>query len=314
MSREKKILVIILVNLIIVFAEVFFGIIANSYALIADALHNGGDVLAVVVTYIAIRLGTKSATFKQTFGFMRAEMMAAFVNSLFLFITMFIVLYESINKLINPEEVNPLYMIAVGFIALVANGISAYFLSKLGVEHSHGGEACSHSHHHSHEIKTEDSNIKSAYLHMLGDALISLGVVIAGIFIYFFGIYFIDAFLAIFFSIYILKETYPLLKKSSLSLMDINIVNVNKKTLETIVLEDEKVSSYHDLHIYKPSSKHNFISLHVVFEDENLTLKQIQATNDKIYGKLRQEGFNHILIQSDLKSAIKNHAICEMEV
>lgn len=307
MSRENKILLIIFVNIIIVVAEISFGFIANSYALIADALHNAGDALAVGITYLAIRLSTKSATFKQTFGFMRAEMMAAFVNSSFLVVAMIFVLYEAFYKLFFPEIVAPLYMITIGLIALFANGISAYMLNHLDFSHEHEHH---HEHHHHHH---EDANIKSAYLHMLGDALISLGVVVAGIFIYFFKIYSIDAILTIVFSLYILKETYPLLKKSFLSLMDVNIVEIDKKTLENIVLKDENVESFHDLHIYKPNSKQNFISLHVVYEDENLALQKIQDINDKIYTDLKVLGFSHILIQTDLKSAIKNHHNCEME-
>ncbi len=320
MSKERKILTVIIVNIVIVLSEILFGLIANSYALIADALHNGGDVIAVIITYIAMILSVKSPTFKNTFGYIKAEMMASFVNSLFLFITMFIVIYEAINKLINPHIVEPFYMITIGLIALVANGISAYVLNSLGIEHSHGDTKCEHSnhahehHHHNHSHHdNEDTNIKSAYLHMLGDALISLGVVVGGIFIYAFKIYSIDSILALGFSIYILKQTYPLLKKSFLSLMDANIVEVEKDTLESIILADEKVVNYHDLHIYKPSSKHSFISLHVIYEDENLTLKHIQNINDKIYNNLKKLGFNHILIQSDLNEFVQNHHSCQIK-
>ena len=126
MSKEKKILLIIIVNLVIVIAEMIFGYISNSFALIADALHNAGDVLAVIITYIALVLGTKTTTFKQTFGYIKAEMMAAFVNTLFLFITMLFMIYQAIDRFFNPEIIDPIYMIVVGVIATIANGISAY--------------------------------------------------------------------------------------------------------------------------------------------------------------------------------------------
>lgn len=317
MDKKKKILIIIIVNLIIVLAEIFFGLVANSYALIADAFHNGSDVLSVIVTYIALVFATKNATFKQTFGFIRAEMMATFINSLFLFVTMLIVLYEAINKLLNPQIIDPNYMIIIGFIALIANSISAYILKNLGIDHASSDEDnfCEEHNYNKHDknSSTENLNIKSAYLHMLADALISLGVIIAGIFIYLFEIYSIDAILAIIFSIYILKETYELLQTSFLSLMDINIINIDKKTLDDIILKDKIVDSYHDLHLYKPSVKDNFISLHIVFDDENLTLRKIQTVNDTIYNNLKKVGFNHILIQSDLKDMITNHANCIME-
>lgn len=306
MSKEKKILFIIIFNLIIVFSEIIFGLISNSFALITDALHNAGDIIAIAITYIALKFSTKQKTFKFTFGFLRAEMMAAFVNTLFLFITMFYMIYEAIVRFINPETIEPIYMIIVGLVAVVANGISAYILSKMQVSScpNHG-----HSHHH-HE---EDANIKSAYLHMLSDALISLGVIVAGIFIYFFKIYYIDSLLTILFSIYILNHSYPLLKKSFCSLMDINITDISQDKLEDIILNsNDNIVEYHDLHIHKPSSKHNFISFHIVLNNNNIDLKTSEKITDEIRHKLEHVGFNHILIQVDSNKCIRNDINCNL--
>ncbi len=160
MTKEKKILLIIIFNLIIIVAEILFGYISNSFALIADALHNAGDVLAVVITFIALSLGVRTPTFKQTFGYMRAEMMAAFVNTMFLFITMIYMVYEATNRFFNPEVIEPIYMIIVGIIAVIANGVSAYILNNIGVS-----SCASHDHNHSHDHthNEKDSNIHSAY-------------------------------------------------------------------------------------------------------------------------------------------------------
>jgi cobalt-zinc-cadmium efflux system protein len=305
MTKEKKILLIIIFNLLIVFSEISFGLISNSFALIADALHNAGDVIAIAITYIALRFSTKQKTFKFTFGFLKAEMMAAFVNTLFLFITMFYMIYEAIIRFINPEIIEPIYMIVVGFVAVIANGISAYILSKMQVS------SCpNHTHSHHNE---EDANIKSAYLHMLSDALISVGVIIAGIFIYFFQIYYIDSILTILFSIYILNHSYPLLKKSFCSLMDINITDISQDELENIILNSHNnIVEYHDLHINKPSSKHNFISFHIVLDDDNINLKTSEKITDDIRQKLEHLGFNHILIQVDSNKCIKNTINCSL--
>lgn len=317
MSKEKKILLIIIVNVIIIVSEIIFGFISNSFALIADALHNAGDVLAVIVTYIALRLGSKTTTFKQTFGYVRAEMMAAFVNTLFLYITMIYMIYEAINRFFNPEIINPIYMIIVGIIAVIANGISAYILNTLGVascghDHSHGhSHNHDHSHSHNHE-KEEDANIKSAYLHMLSDALISVAVVIAGIFIYFFKIYYIDSILTVLFSVYILYHSYPLLKKSFLSLMDINITAISEGKLDEIVKSNKNVLSYQDLHIHKPSSKHNFISLQIVLENEVLNLLEIEEITNDIKSKLNKQNFNHVQIQVASQKNKQDQINCSM--
>ncbi len=306
MTKEKKILFIIIFNLIIVFSEITFGLISNSFALIADALHNAGDVIAIAITYIALKFSTKQKTFKFTFGFLKAEMMAAFVNTLFLFITMFYMVYEAIVRFINPETIEPIYMIVVGLVAVVANGISAYILSKMQVSSCPNHD---HSHHH-HE---EDANIKSAYLHMLSDALISVGVIVAGVFIYFFKIYYIDSVLTILFSIYILNHSYPLLKKSFCSLMDINITDISQDKLEDIILNsNDNIVEYHDLHIHKPSSKHNFISFHIVLNNDRIDLKTSEKITDEIRHKLEHIGFNHILIQVDSDKCIRNDINCNL--
>lgn len=310
--KTTKLLWIILFNLIIIVSEIAFGLISNSFALIADALHNTGDVMAVVITYIALKLGARETTFKYTFGYLKAEMMAAFVNSLFLFITMTYMIYESINRLYNPEVIEPLYMIVVGLIAVVANGVSAYILNNMGVSHHHDHEEDTHHDHHHHHHDHEDANIYSAYLHMLADALISVGVVVAGVFIYFFEIYSIDSLLTILFSLYILKHSYPLLKKSFLSLMDVNTVAVSEEVLDALILRDERVVEYHDLHINQPSSKYNFISFHIVLDDNALPLLECETITDTIRVELQQHGFNHILIQVDTDQNIKNHTNCKM--
>lgn len=307
MSKERKILLIIIFNLIIIVSEIFFGFISNSFALIADALHNTGDVIAIVITYIALRLGTKQTTFKYTFGFIKAEMMAAFVNTLFLSITMFYMIYESINRVFNPEVIEPVYMIVVGIIAVIANGISAYILNNIGVEHHHENGELEHHHHHH-----EDANIKSAYLHMLSDALISVGVVIAGIFIYYFKIYYIDSILTIIFSIYILKHSYPLLKKSFLSLMDVNTIDISQEKLDEIIKDDSSILEYHDLHIHKPNSSKHFISFHIVLKDDIISLKEISNITKKIKHNLEHHGFNHILIQVDTIECLKHKTNCEI--
>lgn len=309
--NEKKILWIIVFNLVIIISEVVFGLISNSFALIADALHNTGDVIAIVITYVALRLGSRTSTFKYTFGFLRAEMMAAFVNTLFLYVTMLVMIYVSIQRFFNPEIIEPLYMITVGSVAVIANGISAYLLNNMGVSscssHSH-----EHNHSHSYSHDNEDANIKSAYLHMLSDALISFGVIVAGIFIYFFKIYYIDSILTIVFSVYILFHSYGLLKKSFLSLMDINITSIKEKELDDIILKDKRVIEYNDLHISKPSSKYNFISFHLVVNDEIGHISEIEELKNKIIHELEHYSFNHILIVVDNKDKIKNNKLCTL--
>jgi cobalt-zinc-cadmium efflux system protein len=307
MAREQKIFWIIVFNLLIILSEVVFGWIGNSFALIADALHNAGDVLAVGITYLALRLSSSLPNFRRTFGYIRAEMMAGFVNTLFLVVTMLYLMIEAIGHIGHPEPVDPAYMVSVGLIAMIANGVSAYILNGLGVSHcAHADGHDAHHHHHAHA----DTNIRSAYLHMLSDALISAGVIVAGIVIYFFEIYSVDAILTLVFSVYILIHTYPLLKTTFLSLMDINTTDIPKETIDRIITQHDEVVEYHDLHLYAPASQERFISFHLVFRDDSKPLHFFEKITDTIRAQLEQIGFSHVLIQADSQRCITHHNYC----
>ena len=138
---------------------------------------------------------------------------------------------------------------------------------------------------------------------MLSDALISFGVVLAGIFIYFYEVYYVDSVLTIVFSVYIIYISYPLLTKSFKSLMDINISNLTSDQIKEVILVDEVVLDYKDLHISKPSSSFMFISLSIILKDENMSLKKVDELKVKITQGLKSLGFNHIVIQSDSKES-----------
>jgi len=294
MLKTTQILIVIIVNIIIILSQIIFGYISNSFALIADALHNAGDVLSIIITYIALVLATKSITFKKTFGYLRAEMMAAFVNTLFLYITMIYMIYEGFSRLFSPEIINPVYMIFVGLIAVIANGISAYVLKRININ------SCRHEHT---QEEHSDANIYSAYLHMLSDTLISVSVVIAGIFIYYFKIYSIDSILTILFSIFILFHSYGLLKKSFLSLMDMNFTSIKEDVISDIIIKHNCVESYNDLHIHQPSSKHTFISFKIIINDIKSSLEEVEIIKNDIKKQLKENGFNHIVIETNIKNS-----------
>lgn len=291
-TDKKQILQkVIFLNISLVIAEIIAGIYSGSMALIADAFHNLGDVLALFISLIAIIYGAKKASESMTFGYIKAEIMAAFINSLFLIITMIFILVESINRFVNPTEINAPIVIFASLIALFINAYSTILLKQNNIEHHH--EDDENQHHHKHE----DMNIKSAYLHMLGDAVISLSVAIGGVIIYFFGVVAIDSVLSVIFSIYIIKETFPLLKKSFYSLMDSNIDDL-KQIKNLIINSDSHISSIHDLHLYRPNSSECYGSVHIVL-NENLTLIEIEEILENIRLELKEKGINHFIIQPE---------------
>lgn len=312
MGKKQQVALVILLNLTIVVIEILYGIVANSVSLIADAIHNLGDVLAVVVTFIALFLGSKKVSERMTFGFVRAEMMAGFINSFFLLLTMLYVLYQSFYRLVNPENVLSEYMMIVAAVAFAANGISALILHRIGGDFAHAhhhihdyhdGEHDHDHHHHAHH----DLNIRSAYLHMLSDALISLGVVIGGAVIYVFNVNAVDAVLSILFSLYILKENFGVLRHTFLSLMDINRDDL--APVEATILGFKNVHSIHDLHLHRPSSKEMYLSAHLVF-DKDLTLGEVETILISIREALRKEGVTHSVLQPETMQMAQENILC----
>jgi len=290
-EKQKILKQVIFLNISLVAAEISAGVYSGSMALLADALHNLGDVLALIISLVALIYGAKKATDSMTFGYIKAEMMAAFLNALFLVVTMLFILAESLHRLFVPNDINAPIVIAASLIALLINALSTWLLSQKNLEHHHH-EHDDHHHHHHHE----DMNIKAAYLHMLSDAALSLSVVVGGVVIYLFGIVVIDTLLSLLFSIYIIKETLPLLRKSFFALMDANVDDI--KEIEQLILASSEVASVHDLHLYRPNSRECYGSAHIVLR-EDLCLSQIETILETIRERLSNAGITHFVLQPE---------------
>ena len=291
MKNIKKLYLVIVLNVGIVIAQILFGFISNSLSLITDAVHNFQDVVSLIIALIAAIWMTKKPTKTMTFGYLRAEAMAGFVNALFLVGAVFFIIFSGIERLLFPEEIEGLYVIVVGFIAFVLNSLSVFILGF----HHHGHGDDDHHHHH------EDLNISAAYLHLLSDAGISLAVVIGGIFIYFFHIYWIDPVISILFSLYILKETVPILKKSYKILMEGVPEQFDLNKIKEEILKIPEIESIHDIHVWALSSNDIYFSGHITLKNE-LPFKRVDEIIQQIIGILKKEGINHITIQPELKN------------
>ncbi len=291
LKNKKTILFItIVLNLIIVVSQIIAGIYSHSIALITDAVHNFQDVVSLIIAYIAIIFMVKKPTPKMTFGYKRAESLAGFVNSAVLIGAILLIIITGIERLIFPQPVESLVVIIVGGIAFIVNSVSAYLLGF----HSH-----SHDDHHHHN-HGEDLNIKAAYLHLFSDAVISLGVVLGGIAMYFFSVYWVDPVLSIIFSLYILKETIPVFKKSLRILME----GVPEEFNNDLVLKELKsfpdVLDIHDIHIWALSSKDIYLTGHIIVNDKEIS--KLENLIKQIEEKLSRFGINHITIQFETKN------------
>ncbi|WP_029521574.1 cation diffusion facilitator family transporter [Persephonella sp. IF05-L8] len=289
MENKNKLFVAIALNILIVIAQIVAGLYSGSLALITDAVHNFQDVVSLIIAYIAIIFMAKKPTRRMTFGYLRSEVMAGFINSAFLLGAIFLIILNSIERLFKSEEVQSIYLIVIGGIAFIINAFSAWLL---GFHHHHHGE----EEHHHHE----DLNIRAAYLHLLSDAGISLGVVIGGIIMYFYGIYWVDPLISILFSLYILKETIPVLKKSYMILMEATPSNLNIADIKKEILSIPQIKDVHDVHVWALSSKDIYLSAHVSLEGQT-TIEDFNKILEELKERLGRYGINHITVQPEIK-------------
>jgi len=286
----KKLLFVIILNFGITLAEVIGGILSGSLSLISDALHNFSDGIAVIITYVALKLSEKQTSIKHTFGLKRAEVLAALLNSSVLVGISFFLFYESIKRLLHPEMIIGETMLIVAVIALFGNLLSIYFLEA-------------------HADK--NINIKAAYLHMLTDAISSFAVLLGAIGIIFFKIYWIDPALTILIGIYVLIESYKILKKSTHILMEGTPLNISVNQVKDLIENVNGVNNAHHIHVWSVGEKDIFLEAHVELDD--MLLSKASEIRKNIEEKLHKYGINHITIQLELDECLDKNILGNIE-
>jgi cobalt-zinc-cadmium efflux system protein len=194
----KNLLFSIVLNIIITLAQVLGGIFSGSLSLISDALHNFSDVLSLVFSYFAHKLSRRKASINQTFGYKRAEIMAAFINAATLIIVALFLIYEAIDRFRFPKPIESNLVIWLSLLGIAANGLSAYMLKK---------------------DAEKSINMRSAYLHLFTDTLASVAVLIGGLMMKFFGWFWVDSLMTLIIALYLVIVGYALLKTSTQMLM-----------------------------------------------------------------------------------------------
>lgn len=245
-TSGKNLFITMALNFFITIAEVIGGFISGSLSLISDALHNFSDGIAIIITYIAMRLSKKPKTFKYTFGLKRAEIIAAIINASTLIIISFFLMKEAIERFYNPSPITGSLMLIVAALGLIAN-IAGTLLLKKGSE--------------------GNLNIRAAYFHLLSDAVSSLAVIIGAVFIIFYKIYWIDPLLTILISVYILKETYEIVKEALDVIMMSSPEGIDLNELKLLVESINGVKNIHHIHLWKLNDNDTHFEAHIEVED-----------------------------------------------
>lgn len=242
-NYSKAFAIGITLNIIFVIIELGYGLAYDSMALISDASHNFSDVLGLILAWGAAYLMTKKPTLNRSYGFRRVTIMASLVSSVLLFIGMGAILWEAIARIGTPQPVSGVSILVVSGIGFVINGITAFMF---------------------YSGKDRDLNIKGAYLHMLGDAGVSLGVVVAGITIIFTGWFWLDPVISIIIAIIIIISTWDLMQDSLNLIIDTVPSEVDPAGVKNFLRNLPEVKDLHDLHIWAMSTTENALTVHLV--------------------------------------------------
>uniref|UniRef100_UPI0035644F8E cation diffusion facilitator family transporter n=1 Tax=Desulfosarcina sp. TaxID=2027861 RepID=UPI0035644F8E len=193
-TSGPRLLATLAMNLIIPTAQIIGGLMANSVALISDAMHNFSDFAALLISYGAYRIGRRGATVFNTFGYRRAEIMAALINVMLLAGASGVILYHAVERFLHPQTVNGLIVIVLAGVGIAGNGFSAWLL---------------------HKDAAHNLNVRGALLHMVGDLLTSVAVLINGLLLLYYPWYWLDPLLSVLIVIIILKTGWNLFKEST---------------------------------------------------------------------------------------------------
>ncbi len=282
MHTHQRLGITIALNVIITLAQVIGGLISGSLALISDALHNLSDGVAVVLAYVADRLGHRERTAKSTFGFKRAEILAAFINALILIAISFYLMVEAIKRYVDPHVIDFRWMFWMGLLGLVANGFSVFLL---------------------HADQHRNLNIRAAYLHLMGDALTSLAVIAGSVCIWLWDWYWIDPTVTLLISLYLLFHTYKLLKESTEILMQFAPDHLVPAEIAARLTRQEAVERVYHIHIWRLTDKTIHFEGHVVIQHD-LKLSETEAINQALTHILKDEfGIEHITLQFECNDA-----------
>lgn len=276
----KNLFYSILLNTVITIAQVVGGIVSGSLALISDALHNFSDVLSLIFSWVAHKLSRRKASTSHTFGFKRAELIAAFINASTLIIVAFILIYHAVIKLMKPEPIESNLVIWLALLGIAVNGFSVLLLRK-------------DAHH--------NLNMKSAYLHLLTDMMASVAVLIGGLLMKFYQIYWVDSVMTLLIAVYLIVVGFDLFLKSTKMLMLFTPDYIDIKEIVREVHQIKGVGKLHHIHVWHLNEEELHLEAHLDCSEDikmsefNHLLKEIE---EMLYEKFN---INHVNIQPEFQ-------------
>ena len=276
--KGRNLVISIFLNILITVAQVFGGLLSGSLALLSDALHNFSDVISLIISYIANKLTKKKASFHKTFGYKRAEILAAFINASALIVVAILLIIEAIDRFQNPKEIESNLVIWLSLIAILGNGFSVLLLKK--------------------DAET-NMNMKSAYMHLLTDMMASVAVFIGGLLMKYYQLFWVDSVLTFIIALYLIWMGFDLLKDSTKVLMLFTPDTVPIKKIVDEINAFSSIKNVHHVHVWQLNDDEIHLEAHIDF-NENITLSQFDTIlhdiEDLVFIKY---DINHVNIQPE---------------
>lgn len=263
-------------NVLITIAEFVGGALSGSLSLISDAFHNLGDSFSIAFSYAAHRISKKRQNERNTFGYKRAEIIAAFLNSIALCLICVFLVIEAVKRFSHPQSINGNLMLIVAIIGLIANFVSAFLLNA-GAKHN--------------------LNMRATYLHILSDALSSVAIIIGGVLIDIFGWVMIDPIVTILVAVYIFYESIPIIRQTCRILMQ-GAPDIDYQAIKDDLLKINGVFGVHHVHAWSIDEHNIIFSAHVNMHDMKISeAQQIYTEIDDLMEK--KYHMCHVTIQAE---------------
>jgi cobalt-zinc-cadmium efflux system protein len=298
---EKRFLISITLTALILVAEIIGGLWTGSLALLSDAAHVFMDIFALGLSFIALRLSSLPADDRHTYGYHRLEVLAALINGATLAVIAIGIFVEAYQRWQSPEPVKSGEMLIIAAIGLVVNLIVAFVLGG----HDHDHDEAEHA--------RDDVNVKSAWLHVLGDAVSSVGVIVAAVLIGLTGVLWIDPLMSVLIGVIIVISSGRVLKSSLHILVEGVPDGLSLSDIGAALSAVSGVSEVHDLHVWSLCSGHVALSAHVVLADQALTDSNaiMQGLKAQLLG---QFGIEHTTIQFECTGCGQGQVIQQFSI
>lgn len=276
---SKKFLWVTVFNVVITLAEFIGGVVSGSLALLSDAVHNLGDVGAILLSFVSHRISQKHKNSKKTFGYKRAEILAAFTNAIILLVISGFLIVEALRRFSEPVEIGGNVMLVVSIVGLLGNFISMIVM---------------------HADSKRNLNVKSTFLHMLSDAVSSVGVIVAAIFIKFWHITWLDPAITILVALIVLREAVRIVVESINILMESN-PDIALEAVKETVLAVPEIKNIHHVHIWRFSGEQIMMDAHINV-DSAMTVSELETIYDKVAEQLYNKfTINHVTLQAECR-------------